>query len=502
MKEKISNYIRAGFPILRLRTPEEIRALQTVKEVHQHLGDIKRPRIDGIWCWSITRGAVNLVTGQQQSGLTDPLQFLQMIGETQPHRALFVALDLDLRDPLLQRKLKDMLVDMRAGRPLILIDIGLEIPASVQPFVTSIDLQLPDDHMLRKIVNDVDPAITDQKIITALKGLTSDGAGDALALAIIESSQKNLSTVDPQIIMREKCLQLSKHEFLQVIPHERLPSAKDIGGLERLKGFMGELVDAFSERAIEFKLPQPKGILLVGVPGCGKSLAVKCAGDILGLPVVQLNIGALMGKYVGQSEQNWRTAVQVAEAMSPCVLWLDELDKQFSTGGTGEQHEVTGRIMSGILTWLQEKTVPVFVCATANRIQALAESYPELLRQGRWDEMFFVDLPNTVERAEIIKIHLRLNGRNPDEFDVDSIAESTQNFSGAELEGVVRKALFVAFSEHVEMTDSHLQQCARSTVPQWQQSKQSISSLRDWASSRAVPASITDRVDQKRTIQK
>jgi len=194
--------------------------------------------------------------------------------------------------------------------------------------------------------------------------------------------------------------------------------------------------------------------------------------------------------------------VQVAEAMAPCVLWLDELDKQFSSGGAGEQHEVTGRIMSGILTWLQEKTAPVFVCATANRIQALAESYPELLRQLRWDEMFFVDLPNEEERREIIKIHLRLNGRNPEEFAVDQLAEATQNFSGAELEGVVRKALFLAFSEHVDLNDSHLQECASTTVPQWEQSKQSISSLRDWASSRAVPASINKRVQQKRTVQK
>ena len=502
MKTRISNHIRAGFPILRIRTTEEIRALQIVKDAHQVLADLGKPRPDGIWCWSVTRGAVNLVTGQSKPDLTDPLQFLGMIGESNPHRALFVALDMDLKDQYLQRKLKDMLVDMRAGRPLILIDVGLEIPQALQPFITNLDLPLPDDQMLQKIIQDIDPTSADQRIITALKGLTSDGAADALALAIIESHQKGQVLPDPQIIMREKCLQLSKHEFLQVIPRERLPSAQDIGGLERLKGFMGSLTDAFSERAREFKLPQPKGILLIGVPGCGKSLAVKCAGDILGLPVVQLNVGALMDKYVGQSEQNWRTAVQVAEAMAPCVLWLDELDKQFSSGGAGEQHEVTGRIMSGILTWLQEKTAPVFVCATANRIQALAESYPELLRQLRWDEMFFVDLPNEEERREIIKIHLRLNGRNPEEFAVDQLAEATQNFSGAELEGVVRKALFLAFSEHVDLNDSHLRECASTTVPQWEQSKQSISSLRDWASSRAVPASINKRVQQKRTVQK
>lgn len=499
MKTKISNYIRAGFPILKIRTQEEIRALQTIKDAVEHLGEINRPRPDGIWCWSITRGAVNLMTGQQKPDLQDPIQFLQMISETEQSRAVFVALDMDLKDQLLQRKIKDMIVDLRSGRPLILIDIGMEIPQSLTPFVTVVDLPMPDEAKLRDIANDIMQKEADQKIIAAMSGMTSDGAADALALAIIESAEDP----DPQIIMREKCTQLSKYEYIQLIPREKLPPASQIGGLDNLKRFINDRKEAFTNRAREFKLPQPKGILLIGVPGCGKSLAVKCAGDILGLPVVQLNIGAIMGRYVGQSEQNWRNAVQIAEAMAPCVLWLDELDKQFSTGGTGEQHEVTGRIMSGILTWLQEKTAPVFVCATANRIENLAGAYPEMIRQGRWDEMFFVDLPNLQERKEIFEIHIKAVGRNPEKYNVSRFADETRNFSGAEIEGIIRKAMYFAFSENNEMNDNHILRAIVGSTPQWEQSKQSISSLRDWASSRAVPASAKEEEGQKkRNIQK
>lgn len=497
MKTRIANMIRAGFPLVKIRTPEEIRALAIIKDSVDFLGEIGKPRKDGIWAWSITRGAVNVTTGQTKSDLADPIVFLEMIREYQPSEAVFVALDMDLKDPILQRKIKDMIPELRSGRPIILIDIGTEIPASLEPFITVIDLPLPDSELLKKVAREVTEGDVSQEVISALSGLTSDAASDALALSIIERGKP-----DHQFVMQEKAKQLSRHGFLQVIPRESLPKMEDIGGLENLKRFLVARRDAFSSRAKEFRLPEPKGVLIAGVPGCGKSLAVKCAGDILGLPVIKLDIGAIMGRYVGQSEQNWRTCTQVAEAMAPCVLWVDELDKQFSTGGTGEQHEVTARVMSGMLTWMQEKTAPVFVCATANRIQKLSESYPEILRLGRWDELFFVDLPNLQERNEIIKIHIGKLGRNPADYDIDRIAEETKNFSGAEIEGAIRKAAYLAFEQRKEIGQEHIIGAVLATIPQWEQSKQSISSLRDWIRSRAVPASVASEEKQKRQIQK
>ncbi len=488
MKQKIINHIRAGFPILSIDTREEIRALSILRDVVSDLNarTPDRPRL--LWRWSMTMGAVELAgTSQQKTDLTDPVQYIHMIAESQESSAIFVALDVDLRDPVLQRTIKDNIPIMRSGRPLIIVGTGIEIPISLDPYITKVEMPLPDEDQLKQIVKDVLPEekLDTQQIVSALRGLTSDGAADALALSVIEKG-----TADAQTIMKEKCEQLGKYEFLKVIPSDKLPKAYSIGGLENLKEFFQERQEAFSARAKEFKLPAPKGVLLIGVPGCGKSLAVKCAGDILGLPVVQLNIGALMGKFVGQSEGNWRTAVQIVEAMAPVVLWLDELDKQFSTGGTGEQHEVTGRIMSGILTWLEEKSEPVFVCATANRIQQLSETYPELLRQGRWDEMFFVDLPTKRERIEIFSIHITSSGRNPEKYDVEKLAEMTQNFSGAEIAGVVRKAIYCAFSNHQDdMRQENLEKAIMTTVPQYEQSKQSINNLRDWSKSRARPAS-------------
>jgi hypothetical protein len=495
MKQKIINHVRAGFPIILIDTREEIRALSILKDVVSDLSKRtpEQPRL--LWRWSMTMGAVELSgTAQQKPDLVDPIQFMRMISESQESSAIFVMLDVDLKDPMLQRIIKDNITLLRNGRPLVMIGTGTEVPATLEPYITRIELKLPDEVQLEQIVKDVlpDESIDAQQIVFSLRGLTSDGAADALALSIIEKG-----CADPKFIMNEKCEQLGKFEFLKVIPNERLPKADNIGGLENLKEFFQERKEAFTTRAKEFKLPPPKGVLLIGVPGCGKSLAVKCAGDILGLPVVQLNIGSLMGKFVGQSEGNWRTAVQVAEAMAPVVLWLDELDKQFSTGGTGEQHEVTGRIMSGILTWLEEKTEPVFVCATANRIQQLSESYPELLRQGRWDEMFFVDLPTKRERTEIFRIHISNFGRNPEKYDIEKLSEMTQNFSGAEIAGVVRKALYCAFSNNQDdMTQENLEKSARSTIPQYEQSKQSITTLREWSKSRARPAS-TQETEQK-----
>jgi SpoVK/Ycf46/Vps4 family AAA+-type ATPase len=257
----------------------------------------------------------------------------------------------------------------------------------------------------------------------------------------------------------------------------------------------------FSKKAIDFGVPTPKGVLMVGVPGCGKSLTAKAIATILELPCVRFDIGALKAKHVGESEQNSRDAIKIAEAMAPVVLWVDELDKQLPSGS--DTHETTKGIMSNLLTWLSEKTSPVFVCATANNIIGLASAFPELLRKGRWDEIFFVDLPNETERKAILNVHITKAKRDPARFDIVSLVSSTSSFSGAEIESVVKEGIYIAFGSEEELQTKHILAACKLTVPQSKMAKQSIDELRNWAVGRTRNASILENktISDKRQIE-
>ena len=265
-------------------------------------------------------------------------------------------------------------------------------------------------------------------------------------------------------------------------------SMADVGGLSRLKAWLEGRRDAFSEAARDFGLPQPKGLLLLGVQGCGKSLVAKAVANLWQLPLLRLDVGSLFSMYVGSTEANMRKAIKIAETISPAVLWLDEIEKGLagleSSGAVDAG--VTARIFSSFLLWMQEKTAPVFVVATANDVRRLP---PELLRKGRFDEIFFVDLPSQSEKEQIFGIHLTKRRRDPGRFDIRELASAAEGFSGAEIEGAVVSALYKAFAANLELSQQDLAEAVSETIPLSRTMSENIGALRQWASTRARPAS-------------
>jgi SpoVK/Ycf46/Vps4 family AAA+-type ATPase len=267
--------------------------------------------------------------------------------------------------------------------------------------------------------------------------------------------------------------------------------AADVGGLEQLKTWLARRGKAFSADAQAFGLTLPKGVLLLGVQGCGKSLCCKTIAAEWNVPLLRLDLGAIYDSYVGGSEANVRTALATAEALAPCVLWIDEIEKGMAGLASSDASDsgTTSRVFSSILSWLQEKKAPVFVAATANRITGLP---PELLRRGRFDEIFFVDLPNSQERLEILSIHLAHRRRDPARFALDAHVQATAGYSGAEIEQIVINALFDAFDAGEELRDAHLARATGDTVPLSRTMAEEIQKLQRWAFDRARPAGLRE----------
>ena len=489
MKTKIKNKIRAGYPILCIDTLEETRTLHVINEIAKELNIPCR-------AWSLTAGMFDIENGNTIEQIDDTIEFIRHAAGYDDD-CIFVMLDPHpfLGDPMFVRSLKDGIPEFSSGKRMILMGTGIEFPEQLKHLVETIHIPLPSKTDLEKVLLDIAEDIDDEtkeKSVEALAGLTTDDAANAIAESIVETGK-----VDPAVIMREKCNRLSSRDFLKV--EEKIPDVDDIGGLDILVSWLKQRKNSFSAKAREFGLPIPKGILMVGIPGCGKSLTAKAAAGILELPLIRFDVGALMGSLVGESERNTREAIAIAEAMAPCVLWIDELDKQLSpSGGTADgAHEVTRRVMSSILTWLQEKTSPVFIVATANNIQGIASAFPELLRKGRWDEMFFVDLPNRKEREAIFEIHIRKHGREIE--NIKGLADKAKDFTGAEIEACIRDAMFAAFDAGDDLSFDYITEAINKTIPQ-ARSMSSIKQLREWAKGRTMPASTQETENNKRKI--
>jgi SpoVK/Ycf46/Vps4 family AAA+-type ATPase len=314
--------------------------------------------------------------------------------------------------------------------------------------------------------------------------LTLKEAENVFAKTIVVDGKLDAS--DVSVVLGEKQQIIRKSGLLEY--YETQEKLENVAGLEKLKDWLVKRGLAFSERAAEFGLPAPRGVLLLGVQGCGKSMCAKAASSLWKLPLLRLDIGRMFGSLVGSSEENMRRAIHTAESIAPAVLWVDEIDKAFggaansggSDGGTG------ARVFGTFLTWLSEKTSPVFVIATANDISQLP---PELLRKGRLDEIFFVDLPTERERKEVFRIHLARRGRKPDRFDIDDLAKRCDGFSGAEIEEAIISALYDAFSRQAELDQETLRNALAETVPLSKTMSEDLGRLRNWAHGRARPAS-------------
>ncbi|MCH7225019.1 AAA family ATPase [Haloferula sp. A504] len=488
----LQTYLRAGHPGLAVISSEEVRAEAEIASACAALGR-------SLHAWSSTEGLVDTGEGRV-TPCPDPLEALQQLdglfaadSSSEPQHVVLLRdlqLHLDQSDPMLVRRIKDTLRVAKAhGHAIILLGCRLKLPAELEHEFTHIDFNLPGPEQLGVVLDgiaksanlkDLPDELREAALQSAL-GLTTTEAENAFALSVVETSG-----IDPVVIAREKARTLKRNGLVEVV--EASTSLEDIGGLDQLKAWLDRRAGAFSTEARSYGLPAPKGLLIVGIPGTGKSLTAKATAGAFGLPLLRLDMGRVFGGIVGQSEANLRSVIQTAEAIAPCVLWIDEIEKGFSGSQSSGSTDggTSSRVFGSFLSWMQEKTKAVFVVATANDVSKLP---PEFLRKGRFDEMFFVDLPDSRERAAIWDIVIAKYGRKPTDFDTVVLARACEQFTGAEIEAVFIDALHEAFAEGAEPSErKHIVTGIGNTVPLANLMDGQIAALRHWAKGRAREA--------------
>ena len=488
--EEIEKFVRAGYPILNLVSWEEERVQSTLKTIGV--------KIHGDGCkfyvWSCTDGGKDEAESENDGARV--IEALNRVTEEAgPGFYIFKDVNYYLGDPRLVRKLKDLYQSLRKGsKTLFLLSNSLSLPNELEKEVAVVDIDLPDRSETEKIFDFIIKSFTSDGIQDSLKpdlreacinGLLGLGALEmelALRRALVGKQSLSEDTIDA--LLEEKAQLVRKTGTLDFI-RSRV-DIEDVGGLQNLKEWLYTRRLAFSKEAKEYGLDTPKGLLLMGISGCGKSLCAKAIATAWSLPLLRLDLNRVYSGVFGSPEEAFRRAIKTVEATAPCVLWIDEIEAGITRSSEKSGDSPTSRIFGYFLTWMQEKTYPVFITATANQIDLLP---PEVLRKGRFDEIFFVTLPNRKERKEIFRIHLESRGKNPDDFDLDSLAKNTAGQSGAEIEQVVVSALFESFSKDKELDDRELIIAASSIVPLSTTMREEISALERWASNRAVKAS-------------
>jgi ATP-dependent 26S proteasome regulatory subunit len=491
--QEIEVLIRAKYPILTIVSWEERRVEECVAAVCKGLGRT-------LHTWSVTQGMrppVNRTAGPvKPTSLPGELEALALIHEA-PESTVFLLRDFHpyMKDHRVVRLLRDLAGRLRGkSQTIILANPVLNLPTDLEKDVTVVDFPLPNQNEIEQALDRVTASVKDnpkvdakleplarELIVKSAMGLTMDEIESVFARSLVE-----MKRFDVDVVLEEKKQIIRKSGLLEYYPAQN--NLSDVGGMDLLKTWLDERTTAFTDKAREFGIPAPKGVLLLGVQGCGKSLIAKAIAATWNLPMLKLDVGRIFGSLVGQSEENIRRAIKVAESVAPCVLWADELEKGFAgVSGSGVSDSgTTARVFATFLTWMQEKTAPVFLIATANDVSALP---PEMLRKGRFDEIFFVDLPDKSERVQIFKIHLKKRNRDPAKFKVAALAEATFGFSGAEIEQVIVGALYTAFAKDRELNQKDILAEAEAVVPLSEMMKEDIEELRSWAELRTRPSS-------------
>jgi ATP-dependent 26S proteasome regulatory subunit len=397
------------------------------------------------------------------------------------------------------RRLREVAQSLKnSHKTVFLLSPVQDIPVELEKELTVINVAMPGEAELGLQLDSIIESVQEnsqceveldaesrERLLQASLGLTLGEAENVFARILIRT--RKLDAQGVKEVLTEKQQIIKKSGLLEYFsPKERF---EHIGGLGILKDWLAKRSLAFSPEARAFGLPQPRGILMLGVQGCGKSLCAKAVASLWQLPLLRLDIGRMFGSLVGSSEENIRRAIAVAESVAPAILWVDEIDKAFAgIAGSGTTDGGTGaRVLGTFLTWLSEKQLPVFVVATANDISNLP---PELLRKGRLDEIFFVDLPQKEERAEIFRIHLQKRGRDPETFSTGELAALSASFSGAEIEEAINSALYDAFYAQRELAQADIEATLQQTVPLAATMDEKIGSLRSWSKGRARNASL------------
>jgi len=522
-QKELSTLIKARFPVIYIITWEEKRLATTIKLMVKNDQLFSKER--DVWEWTILDGFK--CNEQVKKGDIKTSQRALEFIDSYEGDGIFILKDLyaDLARPAhaidqsLIRKLKDLVWSIKDDdkwmKTLIITAYDKFIPDDLQKDILIQSFDLPTKEELQETLlnlveqNKHNPKLkfdlssdTLSKLCDAASGLTLHEAENAFALSIVrdgELNEKDVATIaeeKKQIIQRNGLLEFSMPKL----------KMEDVGGLQNLKNWLVKRSDSWSEKANKYNLPSPRGVLITGLPGCGKSLTAKTISSLWNIPLLRLDMGALYNGLVGSSERNMRNVIQTAEAMAPCVLWVDEIEKAFSgIGGSGDSGVAT-RMFGTFLTWMQEKEKFVFVAATANQIHSLP---PELMRKGRFDEIFFVDLPTQIERQIILNIHIKKRFVNPevvgnlviDKAFIDRLTARTEGFTGAEIEQVVVSALFEAFAENRSVTEDDFIFAIESTVPLIVTQAEQIDSIRQWANLRAVSATSNDHKNSEEIVE-
>ncbi|MGC1449712.1 MAG: AAA family ATPase [Candidatus Sulfotelmatobacter sp.] len=433
----------------------------------------------------------------------EPVQALANM-ESMTVEAVFILKDFHrhMDDPVVVRRLRDVGQKFAANRKTVVITAPeIAVPAELTTLVEYFDLPLPDPDRLREIIHEMftrlsktytlklqlDAAGVDA-MSANLRGLTEEEAERAISQALVTRYALCPESVTDVLDAKKQLLRHSG--LLEFI--EASDNMASVGGLENLKHWLGQRRGAWEDSAREFGLEPPRGMIILGVQGCGKSLCARAVAGEWKLPLVKFDTSAVYDKYIGETEKRIRKVFQVAEGLAPCVLWIDELEKVFAGSGPDSASAdagVSSRLLASFLSWMQDRKAAVFVAATCNNVTVLP---PELIRKGRFDELFFVDLPNQAERKQIFSIQLARRKRNPADFDLDKVAAAAKGYSGAEIDAAVQGGLYAAYSEKKPLTTQSLVDALAQTVPLSITRAEEIATLREWARTRAVPAALRD----------
>jgi ATP-dependent 26S proteasome regulatory subunit len=511
MKPTVGDYIQAGYPCLFLPTVEPSVAEDRVKKAVQDLGLVNATDY-GVW--KATTGLmVGSANGEEldtkaEDDLLDALRYVEV--REKPIVAVFHNVRHFVQSYQVIQQMVDTCMKARmVGSHIILVGPTIELPPELRPLVTYCECPLPTVEQIKNEYTRIVEAYADdltlpasnserqlmyQEAATAAVGLDMLGAESALALSLALKER-----VDIRIIQAQKEQEVRKSDVLEFIPADE--TMDDVGGYGALKQWLLRRQRAFTKEATDFGLPFPKGLLLVGVAGTGKSLSAKAVSHYLRLPCLRLDMGKIYRSLLGDSEAATRMALQVAEAVSPVVLWMDELDKGLAGMQSSGQLDggVSARVVSTILTWRQETTKPVMLVATANDVTNLPSM---VYRRGRFDEVFATDLPTISERSDIFAIHLKKRHRDPERYNISAMAAKADNFTGAEIESCIVDGMFRAFDEHKEVADAHIMEAIEETVPQAVRDKEEVQKCREWVKSRARLVSLGDEPVAKASVRK
>ncbi len=483
LRKNLLQYIDAGYPILYIDAYEEIKTDEIISSLNTGKKIIEWNAADGLVDF---KNKTNLLPDKTE--LNETLSYLNEGTELNDHILVLKdahrELDGDnIETVALLKRICQRIITGQIETTIIIVSPVVVIPKEIEKFVTvfEMDAMTQDDikahvkEYLEAYELQAEDSLLDE-IAVAFKGLTTYEIDTLINLSLAETG--DITHKDLNLIFEQKRQIIMKSNTLEMI--EVKEKISDIGGLDTLKKWLERKSKVFKdiEKAKKFGVDMPKGVLIAGIPGCGKSLAAKATSALFEVPLLKLDMGRIMGKYLGESESNMRKAIELAENISPCVLWVDELEKGFA-GTDGSGHEVTMRLFAAFLTWLQEKTTPVFVVATANDISKLP---PELLRKGRFDDIFYVNLPNDEERKRIFEIHIKK--RRPNDFaslDIDEIVNKTKGFSGADIESVVVESVEDAFANGQDkLMQKNLIDCISSTKPLAETMKKKIDKLQEF----------------------